>query len=336
MTITFASSLQCETLLRGRSHFEKSVSPVRTQSTHTRRRGSRLTRCVDELVRTLSANGDVSARVITGTDVVAVGKSLHSTSAVSTTALGRALLCSLLLAAGKKDGDTLQMQWRADGPLGGVTAIATGGAHARGYVGDPRTTVPRTQSGELNVPLAVGRGVLAVVRNSVYAKQPYTGLVRISSGEIAEDVATYLTESEQVPSAISAGVRLGADGSVKCAGGFLVQLLPGASEESIATLERNVRDLPPVTDLIMNGSSALDIVQRLMLDLEPMQVLSSDPKYACSCDVDRLKRTISLLPEEEIKQVLQEQKKIEATCEFCGKVYALSDEQVQGVLKMKK
>lgn len=279
-----------------------------------RRTGASSARCGDKLVRTLSANGDVSARVITGTDVVRTGKTLHNLSAVSTTALGRALLCSLLLAAGKKEGDTLQMQWRGDGPLGGVTAIAAGSAHARGYVGEPRTLVPRTETGELNVPLAVGRGVLAVVRNSIYAKQPYTGLVQISSGEIAQDVATYLAESEQVPSAISAGVRLESDGSVICAGGFLVQLLPGASEESISILERNVRELPPVTDLLMNGASPMDIVKRLMRDLEPMQVMHSEPKYVCSCDVERVKRTISLLPIDEVKQVLVEQKKIEGKC----------------------
>lgn len=269
----------------------------------------------DRLVRTMSANGEVSARVITGTALVAESASVHSTSPVATTALGRTLLCALLLASGRKEGDTLQIQFRGAGPLGGVTAIATAGAGVRGYVGSPKAVVPLTPAGTLDVPAAIGPGILAVVRNSAYAKQPYTGLVRISSGEVAQDVAQYLLESEQIPSAMSAGVRLGAGGEVVAAGGFLVQLLPGASEESVRILERNVRSLPPVTEMLVGGESPKAICDMLMRDLDPMMVLESpEPRYACTCGVDRLKRTISLLPKDEVEEILAKEKKIEGKC----------------------
>lgn len=265
----------------------------------------------DELVHTLSANGEVRVAVVDGANLVAKSAELHQASAVATTALGRALLCVLMCSAGKPEGETLQMQWRSDGPLGGVTAITSGRNQVRGYCGNPKTVVPQTSTGELNVAAAVGSGVLAVVRNSVYAKQPYTGLVRIVSGEVAQDVSHYLAESEQVPSAISAGVRISPQGDVQHAGGFLVQLLPDASEESIATLERNVKELPPVTEILAGGGTATDIMSKLMKDLEPMKPTRSQPEWSCGCSIERLIRTIRLMPRREIEEVLEKEKKIE-------------------------
>lgn len=264
----------------------------------------------DRMLRTISQTGEVSCRVAACTGLVSGAARLHRTSPVASTAFGRALTCSLLLAAGKKDGETLQLEFRGSGPLKGITAIANGAGQVRGYVGNPQASVP-LRAGKVDVSAAIGKGILAVVRNSPFSKQPYTGMVQISSGEVAEDVATYLADSEQTPSALGAGVFLGSDGAVTAAAGYLVQLLPGASEETIRLVERNVRALGSPTDLVRAGTAPEDIVDRLMCDLSPMKVASVSPRYYCQCGVDRVKRTVTLIPEDEVRDILREHGKIE-------------------------
>lgn len=264
----------------------------------------------DRLVRTISASGEVSCRALTCTGLVNGAARLHRTSPVATTAFGRALTCALLLAAGKKDGEQLQIEFRGSGPIQGLTAIANGVGEVRGYVGNPRVSIP-LRNGQLDVSTAIGKGILAVVRSSPIAKNPYTGLVAISSGEVAEDIAQYLAESEQTPSALAAGVYIEPNGSVGAAAGFLVQLLPGASDHTAATIERNVRSLGTPTELVRAGKTPEDVVDALMRDLNPMNVASVSPRYRCKCGVDRVKRTVGLLSETEIRQLLKEYGKVE-------------------------
>lgn len=266
------------------------------------------------MVRTISATGEVSCRVVSCTGLVSGATRLHRTSPVASAALGRALTCALLLSSGKKGGETLQVEFRGSGPIKGITAISNCAGEVRGYVGNPNVDVP-LRDGRLNVPAAIGSGVLAVVRNSPISKQPYTGLVQISSGEVAEDLATYLLESEQVPSALGAGIYLKGRG-VTAAGGYLVQLLPGASDRTAEIVERNVRAVGSPTELVRAGKSPEAIMESLMTDLSPMKVASVSPRYHCQCGVDRVKRTVALIPELEIRQLLKDQGKIEG--EFCA------------------
>jgi molecular chaperone Hsp33 len=289
----------------------------------------------DRVVRTMSANGEVSVRVLACTGLVAGAARLHRTTPVAAAAFGRTLACALLLAAGKKDGETLQLEFRGDGPLRGVTAIANGDGEVRGYLGNPFVRIPPNAAGKLDVGRAVGRGILAVVRNSPFAKRPYTGLVSIVSGEIAEDVASYLADSEQTPSALGAGVYVSEEGLVTAAGGYLVQLLPGASDESIATVERNVTALPPPTELVRRGMSPDEICLAIMKDLNPLDLASSSPRYHCKCSVDRVKRTVALIPEIEVYDLLASQGKIEATCEFCGRRWELHRPQIEELFRAK-
>lgn len=181
----------------------------------------------------------------------------------------------------------------------------------RGYLGDPRVTLPVSKAGKLDVGRAVGKGILAVVRNSKYAKAPYTGMVPITSGEIAEDVAVYLADSEQTPSALGVGVYVSESGAVTAAGGFLVQMLPGASEESIEIIERNVAKLGTPTELVRQGKSADDICGMLMEGLDPISFATSSPRYHCKCSADRVKRTVALIPELEVFDLLAKQGRIE-------------------------
>lgn len=264
----------------------------------------------DRLVRTISLSGEVSCRALTCTGLVSGAARLHGTNAVAATAFGRSLACSLLLACGKKDGEQLQVEFRGSGPIKGLTTIANGMGEVRGYIGNPRVSVP-LRDGQVDVPAAIGKGILAVVRSSRIMTKPYTGLVAISTGEVAEDIAQYLIESEQIPSALAAGVFVEGDGAVSAAGGFLITLLPGVSERTIQIVERNVKKVGSPTGLIRDGKTAEEIVSELMKDLDPMQVASVSPRYCCPCGVDRVKRTVCLLSPTEIRELLQEYGKVE-------------------------
>lgn len=266
----------------------------------------------DRLVRTISASGEVSCRAITSTGLISGAARLHHTSVVATTAFGRALTCALLLSAGKKDGEQLQVEFRGNGPIGGLTAIANGVGQVRGFVGNPNVNLP-LRNGQIDVPAAIGKGVLAVVRNSPFAKAPYTGLVAISSGEVAEDLTRYLAESEQVPSALAAGVYIERDGTVSAAAGYLVQLLPGASQKTAQIVERNVWNVGSPTELVRKGCTPEEVVDALMADLNPMNVASLSPRYHCPCGIQRVKRTVALLSSTEIRDLLKKYGKLEGT-----------------------
>ncbi|KAI0566987.1 oxidative stress-dependent HSP 33 GWD [Gracilaria domingensis] len=266
----------------------------------------------DTMVRTISANGEVSCSVVSCTGLVSGATRLHRTSPVASTAFGRALSCALLMSSGKKDGETLQVEFRGSGPIKGITAISNGVGQVRGYVGDPNVQLP-FKEGSFDVPGAIGSGIVAVVRDSVYSKQPYTGIVRITSGQVAEDLAMYLLESEQTPSALGAGVYVSSEGNVTAAGGYLLQLLPGASSRSAELVEKNVRALGAPTEIIRAGMTPEQIVSELMAELSPMKLASSSPRYYCQCGIERVKRTVALIPEIEIRQLLLDHGCIEGT-----------------------
>ncbi|KAA8490280.1 33 kDa chaperonin [Porphyridium purpureum] len=280
----------------------------------------------DVMVRTIAQNGMVTVKAVRATGLVAGSCSLFQTSPVASAALGRALVCALLLSCGKKSNETLNLEFRCTGPIRSIVAVSNGQGEVRGYVGNPHVVLPPNKDGKLDVGKAVGEGILACVRNHPFWKNPYTGLVPIESGEVAEDVAKYLLDSEQTPSVLGAGVYVNKEGVVSAAGGFLVELLPEADEQTIALLERNVAELGmSPTELIRSGKSPADIVEMLMRDLNPLQLAESTPRYKCSCSTDRVKRTVALIHEDELKSILEEQGKVEATCEFCGRRYNLTE-----------
>ncbi|PXF43460.1 33 kDa chaperonin [Gracilariopsis chorda] len=285
----------------------------------------------DALVRTISANGEVSCSVVSCTGLVSGAARLHRTTPLASTAFGRALACALLMSSGKKDGDSLQIEFRGSGPLKRITTISNALAQVRGYIGNPFVNLP-LKNGQFDVPAAIGSGIVAVVKDSVYSKHPYTGMVQISSGQVAQDLAQYLLESEQTPSALGAGVYLDHRGVVTAAGGYLLQLLPGASSETARILENNVRAAPTPTEMVRAGMTPEQIVALLMNDLAPMKLATCSPRYSCRCGVDRVKRTVALIPETEVRQLLADYGRIEATCEFCGQIYSLPPDEVEKIL----
>jgi len=290
----------------------------------------------DEFVGMVADNGEATFKAIVATGLVRGATSMQKTSPVASAALGRAMICTLLLSQGKKEGEmygekgreTIQLDFRGDGPLTQVFALGDSAGEVRGYVAQPKVHLPLNEVGKLDVAKAVGKGFITVVRNNPFWQQPYTGITSIVSGEIAEDIAHYLTESEQTPSALGAGVLVSADSEiVTAAGGWLVQMLPGASEETIAQVEKNIMALnASPTQLISSGKTAHEICAALsagLRDEEKIETYSMRPRFTCKCNIDKVYRTIALLPRAEMEETLAQEGEIEVKCEFCKRTYSL-------------
>jgi molecular chaperone Hsp33 len=285
----------------------------------------------DALVRAVSRDASVALRAIVATEVVSAAASRHAASVTASAALGRTLMASVLLAAAGKDGETVQIQVRGDGPLGPVTAIADELGRVRGLVGNPRADVPPRNDGKLDVGRAVGAGYVAVVRYRPGWREPYSGIVPLVSGEIAQDVAHYLVESEQIPSALALGVHVGADGRVEAAGGLLIQALPHADPGVLARLERVLEQLPPPTQLVRAGLGAEQILERVAAGLELGERYRSTPTFWCPCDIDRVRRALTLLGRDETREMAQRGEWARVRCEFCGARYELHPDDLGGL-----
>ncbi len=255
----------------------------------------------------------------------------HGTAPTATAALGRTLMGAVLMAAESGPDETLQIQLRGDGPLGVVTVIADSEGGVRGFVGNPAADLP-ARAGKLDVGGAVGKGIVTVVRYHPSWREPYSGIVPIVSGEVAEDLAGYLLESEQKPSAVALGVYVGSDGSVEAAGGFLVQALPDADDEALAVLEANIRSLPSPTEMLRADVDADGIADRVLAGLGSRERHRSEPRFFCRCDRDRVLRAVTLLGRDEIRDIAAKGETIEVRCEFCAERYVVEADDVGSLL----
>jgi len=274
-------------------------------------------------VRTVSADGGLSLRALVATGLVAEAAARHGTAPTASAALGRALMGAVLVASGMQEDETLQLQLRGDGPLGQVTAISDHLGRVRGYVSDP-TVHPPPKNGKLDVAAAVGRGILAVVRYHPAWREPYTGIVPIQSGEVAEDIAHYLVTSEQTPSALAVGVFVESDGSIGAAGGYLVQTLPGCDESVLAQLESTIRGLPAPTALIRSGTDADGLLDALLAGVGGRSRERSHPRFHCACSSEKIRRAVSLLGRDETRAIARKREVVEVRCEFCATQYRLA------------
>lgn len=294
----------------------------------------------DVLLRTMSDSAEVSVLVVDGTQLVAEAARRHKTAPTSTAALGRTLLGALLMGAFRKDRETIQITFRGNGPADNVLAIADTQGNVKGLIGNPQADPPLRPDGKLNVGAAVGQGVLAVVRSHPDDKQPYTGLVPIVSGEVAEDLANYLVDSEQTNSALGLGVALDRDCSVKSAGGWLVQILPFCSEETLAQLEQNLTTMPTITKMLNDGLSTQQITERILegLGCAPMAEAVT-PTYG-PCDEEslqaRMMKVLAALGRQEVQEIVKEQGKIEVTCDLCQQTYVFPEDKVLAYISAKE
>lgn len=281
----------------------------------------------DELLRTFSADGLVSVRVVVATGVVREAARRHETSPTATVALGRALMGTLLLATEAQDGERVQIQIRGDGPIGTITVTASAEGDVRGYASRPHADLPLRDE-RFDVAGVVGLGLLSVERNHPSWKRPYDGIVPLVSGEIATDLAHYLLESEQKPSSVALGVFIGRDGGVEGAGGYLVQALPGADDAALRVLEQRVASLLHPSALVRDGADATALLDRLVGGLGAQPVQRVVPRFRCSCSMERVQRALVFLGDEEIRDVLAKRETLEVRCEFCAETYYVPPDRV--------
>lgn len=285
----------------------------------------------DVLVRSIAADGAVVGFAATTTSVTEEARERHGTLPTATAALGRTLTAAAMLGAGLKGRQTVMIRVLGDGPLGPVIAESTAGGDLRGYVTYPLTDLPPTAARKLDVGGAVGRRGTFHVTRDLGLRDTYQGSVPLVSGEIGEDLAAYLVNSDQVPSVVAVGVLVAPGGAVKAAGGFMLQVLPGASPSIPDYLERRARALPPVTQMISSGASPDELLATAMGDLSPSGVERRPVRFACRCDAGRVTRVLIALGREESDRLLRQEGRVEVQCRFCGSRYVFGADEIEVV-----
>ena len=284
----------------------------------------------DQIVRVITSDGSVMASAITGKEMVTEAQRLHGTSSVATAALGRTLLATSMMANQLKGEDnSVSVQIRGNGPLGMITCVGDADGYVRGYVTNPKVFLPTRDDQKLDVGGAVGHeGSLTVIKD-LGLKEPYTGSIPLVSGEIAEDITAYYATSEQLPTACALGVLVDArDQHVYAAGGFLIQLLPGADEESIEKVERGIEKIGYVTKHFEEGVTPLELVQQVLSEFEVEVLETVEVGYRCTCSRERFRRALGKLGKEEVLSMAQEQKGAEIQCHFCNQKYTFTREEL--------
>lgn len=275
------------------------------------------------------------AAAVDASDIVFTAQSLHKTSPVATAALGRMLAAGSMMGANLKQSKAkINLSIKGDGPLGTVFVVGDSNGNVRGYVGNNDCPTEYYDNGKLNVAKAVGKeGTLGVIRD-YGSGEPYIGQVPIVSGEIAEDIAGYFATSEQIPTVCALGVLLDKeDGKVLLAGGLLIQLLPGAFEDTIEKLEKNIAELEPVTTMFAKGMSILDICKTALKGFE-VEVLDEMPvNYVCSCSRQVVENYFKGLPDDEMRACVNENGVAEVQCQFCNKEYTFTKDEIEEIIK---
>ena len=287
----------------------------------------------DQLIRAISQDGLIKVSAVSTRDLTERARQIHKTLPVATAALGRLLAgASMMGNALKEEAASLTLQIKGGGPLGTLLAVSDHEGNVRGTVENPAVDIPLREDGKLDVGEAVGnRGTLTVIRD-LRMKEPYVGSVGLLWGEIAEDIALYFVESEQIPTACGLGVLVDRDQSVLSAGGYLVQLLPGAGEETAERLEASLRAAGPVTELLKADPDPEALLRAALPGLA-LEVLEKRPiAYRCDCSRERMERALISLGREELRAMIDEQGGAELTCRFCDNVQRFSREELEALL----
>lgn len=287
----------------------------------------------DQLVRAISKDGCVKAVAVSTRELTERARQIHRTLPVATAALGRTLAAASMMGnALKEEGASLTLRIQGGGPLGGLLAVSDNCGNVRGTVDNPAVELPLRQDGKLDVGAAVGcSGTLTVIRD-LHMKDPYVGSVELLGGEIAEDLAAYFVESEQIPTACGLGVLVDRDQSVLAAGGYLIQLLPGAGEDVVAKVEGGVLAAGAVTELLRKEADPESMLRRVLSDFE-VDILERSPiEYRCDCSRERMERALISLGPEELQSMITEQGSAELTCRFCDNVQFFTKEELELLL----
>ena len=283
---------------------------------------------MDQIVRAVSADGFVKISAITARDMVERARVIHDLSPTACAALGRTLCGASMLGELMKEADaSLTIRVNGGGPAGSVIAVSDSEGNARGYVQNPQADLPTRADGKLDVGGLVGRDGMLTVSRDIGLKEPYVGSVELVSGEIAEDLAQYMVESEQIPSAVGLGVLIDTDKSVKAAGGFIVQLMPGAPENLIEKLETNILFMDQLTTVLdEDGIDA--VISQVRFSLDPREAERHGVEYRCTCSRERVAEALRSVGEAELRSMAAEGRDAEVSCQFCDKVYRFTPEDL--------
>jgi molecular chaperone Hsp33 len=300
----------------------------------------RMNKGTDRLLRATAADGGIRCMAAVTTNLVAEAVRRHETSPTVAAALGRTMTGALLIGSSLKELDRLTVQIVSEGPVGGITVEANARGEVRGYVRNPEADAPLNAQGKLDVAAVVGAGMFYVTYESGYEiglyKEPYRGSVPITSGEIGEDFAYYLAKSEQIPSAVLLGVlvRASEDGTkyIEAAGGLMIQVMPGADEQTVAMIEETVKRTPHVTKLVRAGAQPVDLLRAALGDVSFEVLEEHEVSFACSCSYERAVLMISSIDRGELELILREDKGASMICHFCNETYRLDEPALEGIL----
>lgn len=287
----------------------------------------------DYIVSAIALDGTVRAFAAVTTNMLKEAREIHKLSPVASAALGRTLSAAAMMSKSLKGiKDTITIQIKGDGPLGGIVVVTDSQAKVRGYVYNPSVYLPLNISGKFDVSGAVGKkGYLNVIKD-MRLKEPYIGYVDLVSGEIAEDIAYYFAYSEQIPSVVSLGVLVDSEEQILNSGGFIIQLMPGANDNTIDFLENKIKSIPPITKLMENGETPESILGIIFKEVDLKVIDKTACTYQCNCSRERMERNIISLGSKEIEKIIEEQHGVEAQCHFCNMKYYFSEDELNDFL----
>ncbi len=287
---------------------------------------------MDRIIRATAGNGFVKMSAVSAKDMVERARTIHGCTPTATAALGRTLCAASLLGNMMKEEDaSLTIRINGGGPIGSVIAVSDCDGYVRGYVANPKVELPLKANGKLDVGGAVGRNGMVTVSRDIGLKEPYVGSTELVSGEIAEDLTAYLLESEQIPSACGLGVLVDTDMSVKSAGGFIVQLLPGAPDELIDRLEENIAMMDALTTIL--AEDGLETVfEQVLKGLEHHIVGEDEVGYRCKCSRERVESAILGIGRDELESMIDKGENVDVSCQFCDTVYTFTPDDISLLL----
>ncbi|HCC08107.1 MAG TPA: Hsp33 family molecular chaperone HslO [Clostridiales bacterium] len=286
----------------------------------------------DYILRAAAKDEQVRAFISYNKDTVQKAREIHDTSPVASAALGRTLIvASLMSAMLKNDSDLITIQIKGDGPIRGIVVVADNKSNVKGYVYNPDVSLPLNSLGKLDVGGAIGKGSLTVIKD-LGLKTPYLGQTELVTSEIAEDFTYYFTTSEQIPSAVALGVLVDTDTSIKHAGGFIIQVMPGCEEITLSTLERNISKMKSITTLFDEGNTPEDILKTIFDSIPYTIYETQKTDFRCNCSKERVEKAFISIGIKDLQDILEKDKKAELNCHFCNKNYVFDEEHIKKLI----